>query len=52
MHTATIIITPPSMEMGGKSVPIRIPADRVATKISVMVSRAAVGAGILLAPQI
>lgn len=40
------------MDMGGRSVPIRIPAEMVATKISVMVKSAAVGAGILRAPHI
>lgn len=46
------MIAPPSRDIGGSSVPIRSPAEPVATSISVMVSRAAVGAGIRRAPHI
>ena len=52
MNTAEMIISPPSMDMGGRLVPISQPADRVATIISVIVNSAAVGAGMRLAPQI
>ena len=47
-----MITTPPNKDIGASSVPISQAAETVATNISVMVSSAAVGAGIRRAPQI